>query len=256
MAQRVAATREDLEERVAARTREFLRAARYAELGVLAAGIAHEVNNPLASIASCAEGLQRRLHRGPVGPEEQEEYLETIVSQAYRAREVTSRLLALARQDARIFRLVNLSEVCEQSVRITRFQLEQVGVQLELDLDPKPIYVEGDALELGQMLVNLIVNGGDASPAGASVILRCHLIGDQAVLQVDDAGQGVPKAHQDRVFEPFFTTKRAGEGTGLGLALVHAIVKAHAGKVDLTTAPIGGARFEVQLPAVQPAEHS
>ncbi|MBL8898391.1 MAG: HAMP domain-containing protein [Planctomycetes bacterium] len=248
MAERVSATREDLEERVATRTRELLRAARYADVGVLAAGVAHEVNNPLASIASCAEGLQRRLKRGAVPPEEEAEYLDTIASQAYRAREVTARLLALSRQDAQVFRLIGLAEICDQAAKWTRHQLQQSGVHLHLDLEPDLPPVLGDGLELVQMLVNLILNARDASPAGGTVRMIVRAEGPHALLAVEDEGSGVPSGSEERVFEPFFTTKRPGEGTGLGLALVKAIAKGHGGVVRVERASTGGARFVVELP--------
>jgi two-component system NtrC family sensor kinase len=254
MAQQVAAKREDLEGLVAARTREFLRAARYAEIGVLAAGVAHEVNNPLASIASCAEGLQRRLKRGNATSEEQAEYLEIITDQAYRAREVTARLLALSRQDTQVFRRLALGEVCEQAAKYTRHQLEQRGVALEVELEPDLPAVEGDALELCQMLVNLVLNARDASPAGGTVRLSCRKVGERALLLVDDEGAGVLAEHVERIFDPFFTTKRPGEGTGLGLALVKAIAKGHGGDVRVERSPAGGARFAVELPFARDPE--
>ncbi|MBK9385323.1 MAG: HAMP domain-containing protein [Planctomycetes bacterium] len=254
MAERVSATREDLEERVATRTRELLRAARYADVGVLAAGVAHEVNNPLASIASCAEGLQRRRKRGPVPQEEEAEYLDTIASQAYRAREVTARLLALSRQDAQVFRHVGLGEVCEQAAKWTRHQLQQSGVHLQLDVATDLPPVLGDALELVQMLVNLILNARDASPAGGTVRLLCGASGSRATLAVEDEGSGIPSGVEERIFEPFFTTKRPGLGTGLGLALVKAIAKGHGGEVRVERGPAGGARFVVELPFVDRIE--
>jgi len=247
MAGKIAATQNALTDRVAARTRELVRAARYADLGVLAAGVAHEINNPLATIATCAEGLQRRIERGTLDRKDQDEYLRTITSEAYRARDITQRLLALARQDAAPAARVELRPLLQELQRVTKHQLERQRVTIAVEAAPD-LAVLGDSGELLQALVNLVLNARDASPAGKRVRITAARHEDAVVIDVDDEGPGVPPELMERIFEPFFTTKGPGEGTGLGLPLVAAIVENHGGSIIVSRSPQGGARFRVLLP--------
>ena len=247
MAAQVAATQSALRDRVATKTRELARAARYADLGVLAAGVAHEINNPLATIATCAEGMQRRLERGTLERGEETEYFRTIASEAYRARDITQRLLELARPDPAPTGRVVLPTLLAELQRVTKHQLERRSITLELAAS-EPLAVRGNSGELLQALVNLVLNARDASPAGSVVLITTSLDGDEVVLDVDDQGPGVPAELVERVFEPFFTTKPRGEGTGLGLSLVAAIAEGHGGSIVVLRAPGGGARFRLRLP--------
>jgi signal transduction histidine kinase len=247
MAGKLASARTALEHRVATKERELARAARYADLGVLSAGVAHEINNPLATIATCAEGLLRRIERNGLEPGQAAEYFRTIVSEAYRARDITQRLLTLARAEPGPVTTVDLTVLLEELVRVTKHQLERRGIVLAIDAS-EPLEVRGNSGELLQALVNLVLNARDASPADRPVRITATRAGTTGVLDVDDAGAGVPPALVERIFEPFFTTKPPGEGTGLGLSLVASIVEGHGGSVVVMRSPQGGARFRVRIP--------
>ena len=249
MADRLTGTQRDLERRVRERTAELIRAARLADLGTFAAGIAHEVNTPLASIASCAEGLQRRILAGAATPAEQVEYLQTIAHEAYRAHDIAQRLLALARKDSGVAAPLDPRAVIGNVGRLLDHELQRRGLNLALDVDPDTPPALANAAELEQLLLNLVKNAADASPEGGTVTLRCRGEAGGLVLEVEDQGPGIPEESREAIFEPFFTTKRPGEGTGLGLAIAQSIVESHHGSIRADAGRSGGALFRVTLPA-------
>lgn len=241
----------DLEAKVEARTRELVHAARLADVGVLAAGVAHEVNNPLASIASCGEALVRRLEAGELREAEARDYLQTIVSEAYRTRDITGRLLNLARTGTDRTSgdgVVKTEEVFSQAAQLTKHLLADKRLRLAVAVPDEVAAVRGDAGELLHVVLNLILNARDASPAEATIELTCSQEDGRQTWLVADRGPGIPEELADRVFDPFFTTKDPGAGTGLGLSLAAAIVDRHGGTIRVESRPGGGTRFVVQLP--------
>lgn len=268
MAGKLRAHHEQLEQRVAERSREVLRSAQLAELGSLAAGIAHEINNPLASIAACAEGLQRELQReGQLEPDGLREYLAIVHREAMRAKDITAGLLHLARQDQPQQQLFWLGHELHGIAQLFTHQFAKKGVALQIEASAPTAghaagqghaqgpAVRGNAAEFRQVLVNLLRNALDASPAGTAVAVRCGTSADTAIawLEVRDQGPGIPAELHDRVFEPFFTTKPPGQGTGLGLAIAHRIVTGHGGRLSVQNQPQGGACFRVELPLASDA---
>jgi signal transduction histidine kinase len=238
----------DLEERVRQRTQEFVRAARLAGLGTLAAGVAHEINNPLASIASCAEGLERKLERGGASIEQQREYLAIIAKEAYRAHEITSRLLEFARTDPGERMPFALPDVLHEIDVLLGHQLEAHGVRLDVACDANLPEIDGNPSECKQVVLNLLQNALDATPRGGRIRVACKREHDEVLLEVEDQGPGVAAENFERIFDPFFTTKPPGKGTGLGLSIVARIVEGHGGRIEFQNTG-HGAIFRVRLPA-------
>ncbi len=248
MAGQLAAAQQELEAKVEARTRELIRASRMADLGVLAAGVAHEINNPLASIVICSESLARRRQEGEVDEEREARYLDTIQAEAYRAKEITGRLLELARQDSDEAVVVELAGIVGQAMKIATPLLQHAGLVLEKTAAPAGLRVHGVPGDLLQVLLNLIWNARDASPPRGTVRVGFRAQGTRALVSVTDEGDGVAEEDLERVFEPFFTKKEPGSGTGLGLALAGAIADRHKGALRVENLEAGGACFVLELP--------
>ena len=226
MAGRLRQGRQELELRVEQRSREVLRSARLAQLGTLAAGIAHEINNPLASIVTCSDGLLRELDRGTSTPQSLRDYLQILQKEAMRARDITVRLLHFARHDEPRREAVDLLHEAREVGAMFAHQLQdrQVILRCAGAAEPSPTFV-GDPAEWRQVLFNLLRNALDASPAGGTISLTVQQHGEHVRLVVRDQGAGIPASEVDRIFEPFYTTKAPGQGTGLGLPIVLRIVE-------------------------------
>lgn len=248
MADRLQDAHEDLESRVRERTSEFLRAARMAHLGVLASGIAHEINTPLASIRSCAEGMHRRMKLGEYSEELFADYTETICREVERSRGITGRMLALAREEPTTSTVNSLDMVLEQVSSALSHRASRKRVRLVQELPEEEINLRVDGGELVQIIVNLVANAIDASPPDSEVLVRAEVTPEQMILTVQDQGEGIPPDQLEHIFEPFYTTKSPNEGTGLGLALVSKLVESHRGRVSAKSAPGEGSTFRVVLP--------
>lgn len=248
LADEVHRSHEELQQKVETRTRELLHAARLADVGLFAAGLAHEINTPLASIASCGEGLLRRIDAGTLERELEREYLATIVSEAYRTRDITRRLLDLARPAPASTTAVDVGQLFRQAERLTAHLLAAKSLRLEVELRPGLPAVDGDPGELLQALLNLVLNARDASPERGRIRLCARTTEEGQVWEIEDEGAGIPAEQLERVFDPFFSTKEPGVGTGLGLSLVAAIVDRHRGTIRADNVEGGGARFSLRLP--------
>jgi len=252
MAGKLLQSRAELEQRVDERSREVLRTAQLAQLGTLAAGIAHEINNPLASIVAGADGLLRELDRSGRSDEGMREYLQILRKEGLRARDITVRLLRFARQDKPRREPVRLPDEAREVAAMFGHQLADAGVTLRLlGVDDAPAIL-GDPAEWRQVLFNLLRNALDASPRGGVITVAFGRDHDDALLVVRDQGTGIPPELVDRIFEPFFTTKEPGRGTGLGLAIVHRIVTAHGGRIGVQNGE-QGAEFTIHVPMLRAA---
>ena len=237
--------------------RSIAQTEKMAAVGRLAAGIAHEINNPLATIAGCAEAMRARL-REPLDPEGLAEVREdagVIEEEAYRCKEILEGLLDFSRARAERRGPCDLREIARRAVRLLRHNPKASGVRLELDLADDVPEVLGGEDQLVQVVLALVLNAADAAGPGGKVVVRVGTTaGDEAVLAVEDDGPGIPPEIRERIFEPFFTTKPPGKGTGLGLAVAYGIVRAHGGRIEVMSHPGLGTRFEIVIPARQPKD--
>jgi len=249
---------EGIVEDITARARhdELLRRSeRMASLGTMLAGVAHEINNPLAAVA----GFAQLLLRSPLKDEDRAA-VETISHEASRAGKIVRDLLTLAREQERDRRdPLRLNDVVRHVVSAQRYAMETRGIRCVLELDPAEPVVLGDRAQLEQVALNLVVNARQAieeltdRPEGTAgeaprVVVRTRATEGEALLVVEDDGPGIPEEALPRIFDPFFTTKPEGSGTGLGLSVVDGIVTEHGGAIEAESPPAGGTRFTVRLP--------
>ena len=254
-----------LEEKVRAKSRELVRSERLASVGFLAAGVAHEINNPLNIITGYAELTLKRLRAldgDPAAPDDARDAardaarsLQIIRDEAFRCKETTEKLLSLARGGKEVREVLNLAllagEVAGMVRGLKNYRDRKVSINFRDDADA--MQVVANASEMKQVLLNLTVNALEAVALGSGEVVIDGRRRDEWVeVSVSDNGRGIPPESLPHVFEPFFTDKRgAGEpGTGLGLSITHAIVEGHGGRIDAHSAGCGrGSRFTFQLPA-------
>lgn len=217
---------------------------RLATIGQLAAGVAHELNEPLANIL----GFAQLARKHPGLPERAAGDLEKIVGTALHAREIIHKLLVFARQGALEKTRMNLNHLVEGGLYFLESRCVKAGIELIRALAPDLPDIIADSSQLNQVLVNLVVNAVQAMPGGGRLTIETRAGQDCVSLVVQDTGAGMTEEVKSKIFTPFFTTKDVNEGTGLGLAVVHGIVAAHGGSIRVDSAPSQGARFEIQLP--------
>ena len=223
---------------------QALQREKLAELGRLVAGIAHEINNPLAIIAYAMELLRREGELLPF----QVEMADKIELEVERLRTLTGGLLALSSSREGHRRLVVLNDLADEVLHLVRFELQRQGIGLETEFAELPL-IQADTGKLKQVVINLVMNAAQAIAGAGTVTLRTLRLGESAIeLSVSDTGPGIREELHESIFAPFFTTKPEGEGTGLGLYLCRTIVREHGGEIVLESSPGNGATFRVQLP--------
>lgn len=238
-----------LEERRAAEDRRRLEeqlrhADRLATIGQLAAGVAHELNEPLGAILGFAQ-----LARQSAGLADQAARdVDKILAAALHAREVVRKLMLFARQTPPRKGRFSLNELVEEGLYFLESRCERSGIVLERQVDPALSPITADRGQMQQVLVNLAVNAVQAMPGGGTLTLRTRQDAGHVFLVVEDTGVGMTEEVRSQLFVPFFTTKEVGQGTGLGLSVVHGIVSAHGGGVNVESRPGKGSRFEIRLP--------
>ncbi|MCS7177882.1 MAG: cache domain-containing protein [Anaerolineae bacterium] len=223
---------------------ELLHKEKLASMGQLAAGVAHELNNPLGTIMLFADALHRELP--PDDPHRSD--LEMILKEANRAKKIVADLLNFARQQEVLAQETDLHTLLDQSVESVRHQPTFAGVEIIRCYDPRVRIIQADPAQLQQVFVNLLNNAAEAIEGPGTITIATRCLNGQVEISITDTGCGIPEEHMDKLFTPFFTTKPPGKGTGLGLSIVYGIVKMHRGQITVQSQVGKGTTFTLTLP--------
>lgn len=228
------------------------RAEKLAAVGRLAAGVVHEINNPLATIAACAEALEQRVEEGAFGESEAsadlDEYLGLIKSEAFRCKSITTGLLDFSRLRTGNRDPLDIGEILRSSANLVSHQKRGDRIEIELDIDKDLPPVKADGGQLQQAVIALATNAIDAMPDGGKLTFRAFTQQKRVALEIEDTGVGIPTQDMSKVFDPFFTTKEVGKGTGLGLAVCYGIITDHGGRLSVRSTVGKGTTFTIFLP--------
>jgi two-component system, NtrC family, sensor kinase len=221
-----------------------------ASIGLLAAGVAHEVNTPLTGISSYTQMLKEQVKaedlRYPL--------LEKIEKQTFRAAKIINNLLNFARSSTAEFELVDVNKSVLEVLSLLEHQMDKARIRIVKELTEDLPEVRGNENRIQQVFFNLILNARDAMPKGGWLTIATHADEDTVVVEVRDTGHGIKREDVKRIYDPFFTTKGIGRGTGLGLSVSYGIVQEHGGAIFVDSAPGKGTTFQVALPAIRVAE--
>jgi signal transduction histidine kinase len=230
---------------------QIYQAEKLASVGRLAAGVAHEVNNPLNGIRFCVHGIQA----DPSNPEQTARYLGLINEGLQHIESVVQKLLGYARHQPTSFGAVNLNEPLNRVLELLGFQIREKEIRTEVALDPNLPSIRADANLIQEMLMNLVLNSIDAVEVGGRIRVRTGVDSDDRLyVLVTDDGSGIAPEHLQQIFEPFFTTKDTGQGTGLGLSVTLGIVELHQGEIRVHSTPGTKTTFTVLFPQEGAAE--
>ena len=234
---------------------QLSQAEKMSSIGLLAAGVAHEVNTPLAVISSYAQLLAKQLQ----GDEKRSAILEKIAQQTFRASEIVNSLLNFSRTGGSEFQQVNLNKVVRDTLNLLEHQFKTSRVRVESELLTELPDIMGNSGKLQQVFLNLFLNAKDAMPSGGTLRVSTAN-GDGVKVMISDTGSGIAAEHIHRIYDPFFTTKtKPGEGqrrgTGLGLSVSYGIIQEHAGKIQVNSRPGEGTTFALEFPMMRNAVH-
>jgi two-component system, NtrC family, sensor kinase len=243
---------EEITDRVEA-NRAVARAEKLSAIGRLAAGVVHEINNPLATISACAEALESRVadgaFNGSTALEDLIEYLGLIRSEAFRCKTITNGLLDFSRIRPTQHAVINLPDVISSAARLLSHQTRGAEIDFRIQVPHTLPAVSGDSVQLQQAVIALGTNALDAMPDGGVLAISARQTGVQVLVEISDTGVGIPPENITKIFEPFFTTKEVGRGTGLGLAVCYGILTEHGGSLDVQSTVGAGTTFTITLPA-------
>ncbi len=225
---------------------QLIRTEKLAAAGTLAAGVAHEVNNPLASISSLIQMLQARASVD----DETREMLRLVQTQIARITQVTREMMEFARARPSARAPQDINRIIEASIRLASFDRAFNRLKLKTEQDTSAPLVYADADQMQQVFLNLLLNARDAMPDGGDLYVRTRYdkSAGEIVVEIADSGTGITPEHRAHIFDPFFTTKTAGKGTGLGLAVCYGIITAHDGRIEVEPNALRGTCVRVSLP--------
>jgi two-component system, NtrC family, sensor kinase len=231
--------------------RRLVQADKLSSIGLLAAGVAHEVNTPLAVISTYAQMLAKQISED----EQKSKLLDKIAKQTFRASEIVNSLLSFSRTSPTEFVEVDMSKVIQETLSLVDHQLKKSAIQVKLDAPSMLPAVKGNAGKLQQVFLNLFLNARDAMDGGGTLTVHAWTENGFARIDVADNGQGIAPEHLERIYDPFFTTKAALKGTGLGLSVTYGIVREHGGSIEVESRPGAGSRFRVEIPLARKPVH-
>jgi len=245
---------EDVTARVEA-VRAVSRAEKLAAVGRLAAGIVHEINNPLATIAACSEALEQRIEEGAFegsdSVEDLSEYLGLIKSEAFRCKAITTGLLDFSRVRTGEKTPTDIGEIVRSAANLISHQKRREHIAIEVDIAPGLPQVKADGGQIQQAVIALATNGIDAMQEGGKLTFRVFARDNRVCIDIEDSGSGIPPENMSKIFEPFFTTKEVGKGTGLGLAVCYGIISEHSGRLSVRSNIGKGTTFSIFLPTAE-----
>ncbi len=231
--------------------RRLVQADKLSSIGLLAAGVAHEVNTPLAVISTYAQMLAKQ-----VTGDDQKSKLDKIAKQTFRASEIVNSLLNFSRTSPTEFVDVDLNRVIRETLTLIEHQLQKVSIEVKLSLDASLPSVKGNSGKLQQVFLNLFLNARDAMEHGGLLAVKTWQAHGLANIEVADTGPGIAPENLARIYDPFFTTKGLAKGTGLGLSVTYGIIREHAGAIEVDSEFGKGARFHVELPLSRKPVHA
>jgi hypothetical protein len=226
--------------------RRLMQADKLSSIGLLAAGVAHEVNTPLAVISTYAQMLAKQVS----GDDHKAKLLEKIAKQTFRASEIVNSLLNFSRTSPTDFTELDLNRVIRETAMLVEHQFNRAGVVTSMSFADELPVIRGNAGKLQQVFLNLFINGRDAMPAGGNLTIRTWAESGFAHVEVADSGNGIAPEHLARIYDPFFTTKGPKKGTGLGLSITYGIIQEHNGIIEVDSVVGRGTRFRLEFPGV------
>jgi two-component system NtrC family sensor kinase len=228
----------------------IMQSEKLAAVGQLAAGIMHEINNPLATIGACVAAMQGKLEDGKGDAAALGEYLEIIDREVERCSNIVDGLLNFSRPKAQSKSALSVRSLVDETLFLLKHHQRFKRMVVDRELEPTLPRIQGNKEQLIQALMALLLNAVDAMEQAGRLTVRASRAprADEVVLEVADTGVGIPRENQAKIFEPFYTTKQPGRGTGLGLSICYGIVEDHQGRIEVESVPGQGATFRMYLP--------